>query len=349
MNQPNETPAAGRPVPRRLFVRNGGFLTQRRTRRILSLAGWRIHLFGTPGPDDTIGVWGVSPTAHRGEALAARTGAPLLRVEDAFLRSVLPGRDGEPAMGLALDHTGAHFASAQPSDLETLLATHPLDDTALLTRARHAMEAMARDHVSKYNAWDDAAPLPEAPYVLVIDQTRGDASIANAGASPETFRDMLAAAEIEHRRLKIVIKTHPETAAGHRPGHFGPEDATGNRVLLTAPVDPWALMQGAVAVYTVSSGMGFEAILAGHRPRVFGQPFYCGWGLTDDENPVARRTRRLTRAQLFVAAMILYPTWYDPHHDQLCGVEQVIAALSARGRAHREDARWPRPASWGAR
>ncbi|HBR38881.1 MAG TPA: hypothetical protein DD939_16490, partial [Sulfitobacter pontiacus] len=51
--------------------------------------------------------------------------------------------------------------------------------------------------------------------------------------------------------------------------------------------------------------MGFEAIFAGHKPRVFGQPFYAGWGLTEDEFPVQRRQRVLTRAQLFAGAMIL--------------------------------------------
>ncbi|MEM6897277.1 MAG: capsular polysaccharide biosynthesis protein, partial [Pseudomonadota bacterium] len=97
------------------------------------------------------------------------------------------------------------------------------------------------------------------------------------------------------------------------------------------------LFEGARAVYTVSSGLGFEAIFAGLKPRVFGQPFYAGWGLTQDENPVPRRQRRLTRAQLFAAAMILYPTWYDPHGDRLCELEDVLGALAARARAWRED------------
>ena len=45
-----------------------------------------------------------------------------------------------------------------------------------------------------------------------------------------------------------------------------------------------------VGVYTVSSQMGFEAIFAGHRPRVFGKPFYAGWGLTEDDEVIPRRT-----------------------------------------------------------
>ena len=83
------TNAAG--ISRRLFIFNGGFVTGPRIRRILDLAGYRGTL-GLPRAGDLIGIWGASPTAWRGKAMAARSGARLLRIEDAFLRSVLPGR-----------------------------------------------------------------------------------------------------------------------------------------------------------------------------------------------------------------------------------------------------------------
>lgn len=305
-------------------------------RRILQLSGWQFRL-GLPRPEDTVAVWGKSPTSFRGEAMAAGRGAHLLRVEDAFLRSVLPGRSGEAGMGLLLDDQGIHFDSSAPSRLEDMLANAPMDDYALLSRARDAMDQMRWLHLSKYNDFDPAAALPRAPYVLVLDQTRGDASIEHAGASVQTFREMLVMAQEEHPGLRVLIKTHPETAGGHRLGHYGPEHAVGKVELFDAPVSPYALMEGAVAVYTVSSGMGFEAILAGHKPRVFGQPWYAGWGLTADENPVPRRERILTRAQLFSAAMITYPTWYDVVRDELCEIETVIENLAAQARAHRED------------
>lgn len=88
----------------------------------------------------------------------------------------------------------------------------------------------------------------------------------------------------------------------------------------------------------MSSQFGFEALLAGHKPVVFGQPFYIGWGLTDDRMPLDRRQRTLTRAQLFAGAMILYPRWYDPFTDQLCDIEDVIKTLTASARAWRDDA-----------
>ncbi|WP_095590039.1 capsular polysaccharide biosynthesis protein [Actibacterium ureilyticum] len=320
----------------RLFVYNGGFLTQTRIRRILELAGYQIRL-GAPGPDDLVGVWGQSATAPRGEAVADWRDTPVLRVEDAFLRSVLPGRDGAPPLGLLLDRSGVHFDPARPSDLETLLATHPLDDHALLERARVAATRLRDLHLSKYCNFDPALPVPDPGYVLVIDQTQGDASVTASGATLATFREMLAFAEIENPGARILIKTHPETRGGHRPGYFTAEQVAGRATLIDDPVSPWALMEGAVAVYTVSSQLGFEAIMAGHKPRVFGQPFYGGWGLTQDENPVPRRERTLTRAQLFAAAMILAPTWYDPCRDRLCTLEQVIDQLAAQTRAWRED------------
>src|SRR5690606_32014187 len=44
-----------------------------------------------------------------------------------------------------------------------------------------------------------------------------------------------------------------------------------------------------------------------------------------------------TRAQLFAAAMIVYPKWYDPYRDSLCELEEAIATLEAEARCWRED------------
>ena len=324
-----DTPAAGPEKDRRLFVYNGGFLTQKRVRRILRLSGYSLHL-GLPRDGDHVAVWGNSPTAHRGLAVASKRGVPLVRIEDALLRSIHPGRTGgEPPLGLLIDHKGLHFDPAQPSDLEDLLAGHPLDDTNLLNRARGAIARMQEAHLTKYTGFEPEAGVPAPGYVLVIDQTRGDASVTASNADRARFLEMRVFAQEEHPGCPVVIKCHPQTTQGQRAGYFGPEDTNDRVRLLEDAVSPWKLFEGAVGVYTVSSQLGFEAIFAGHRPRVFGQPFYAGWGLTTDEFPVPRRQRVLTRAQLFAAAMILYPKWYDPYRDRLCPLEDAMEALAA--------------------
>lgn len=335
MTSPSWERSAGGDNPR-LFVYNGGFLTQKRVRRILQLSGYRLRL-GLPGPDDLVGVWGNSPTAHRGLSIAAQRDVGLLRVEDAFLRSLHPGRMGEAPIGLHLDRSGVHFDPTTASDLEQMLASYALDDTALLNRARDAIARIREHHLSKYSGFDPATPVPEPGYVLVVDQTRDDASVRASKGNDALFREMLVFAQEEHPGANVIIKTHPETQAGLRQGYYSEADISARVSLCTDPVSPWALMEGAIGVYTVSSQLGFEAILAGHKPRVFGQPFYAGWGLTQDENPVPRRERQLTRPQLFAAAMILYPVWYDPFRDQLCDLETVLDILTAQTRAWRQD------------
>lgn len=333
------------PEPGPVHAFTGGFLgpgqQARRIRRILSLAGYPTRA-GWPGSDGRIVVWGHAPRAWRGEAVARRSGAALIRVEDAFLRSLFPGRAGEPTLGLLIDHRGAHYNPVRPSDLETLLATHKLDDHALLERARLCMARLKAAGLSKYSAHDpDLAPPPPG-YVLIVDQVRGDASLTHGGidgpVSPHLFREMLVQAQLDFPGARIVIRSHPETQGGHRTGHFTNEDAEHDHItLLDTPVSPWELLEGAIAVYTVSSQLGFEAILAGHKPVVFGLPFYAGWGLTKDATPHPRRNRRLTRAQLFAGAMLLYPFWYDPCRDRLCSFEDALDHLEALTRAWRAD------------
>lgn len=341
MDHLREFEDAAEALPRRLRYFNAGFLKQRRVRRIMELAGYELRL-GKPAEGDGVAVWGHSPYAGRGEAVAEASGAPLIRVEDAFLRSVHPGRaGGEPPLGLVIDPVGMHFASDHPSALERLLRDHPLDDTALLNRARGGIARLREARLSKYNAFDTALEAPAPGYVLVIDQTRGDASVTQGRADANTFKEMLYWAQEDNPAARIVIRTHPETVAGHREGYFGAADAGGRVSVLSDPVDPWTLLEGAVGVYCVSSQMGFEAILMGHRPVVFGQPFYAGWGLTDDRHPIGypggRRGRNLTAAQLFACAMLLYPTWYHPCEDRICAFEDALDWLEARVRAWRED------------
>jgi len=245
-------------------------------------------------------------------------------------------------VGLLIDGAGMHYDPAQPSELETLLATHPLDDGALIARARLGLERMRALHLSKYNTHDPALPPPAPGYVLVVDQVRGDASLTRGGlgggdAAARRFREMLVLAQEENPGLPVLIRAHPETRAGARPGYYTPQDARGRVAFVDGAHSPWSLLEGAVAVYTVSSQLGFEAVLAGHRPRVFGQPFYAGWGLSQDETPLPRRRRVLTRVQLFALAMLEYPVWYDPLRDRLCDFDEVLDQMEARLRAFRQD------------
>lgn len=222
-------------------------------------------------------------------------------------------------------------------ELPTVLRDAPLDDAALLNRARDAMDWLAKLELCKFPADQKKISHPNAPYVLVIDQA--DPVITRAD-----FQEMLVFAQTEHLNSQVVILPCENGVA--QP------DMAGDRITLAdAKSNPWVLFAAATAVYTHSSGLGFDAIFAGHRPRVFGQPWYGGLDLTHDEAPDPHRCRRLTRAQAFAAAMLLTPNWQN-RHGMPCAFEDILAHLEATGRARREDAkgyvashilRWKRP------
>ena len=239
-------------------------------------------------------------------------------LSEAFFSPVLPRTAKHGPHGMLVDQTGDPHDASAPSDLETLLATSPLDDTAHLNRARHLMARMAYAQIGAARPGAAESDLPDAPYVLLIDDGQ------NAG----DFNEMAVFAQTEHLGAQLVV--YREDLSSDTPL---PEGA------ITAPQDanPWQLFPGAMGVYAHSGFTGFLAIFAEHKPRIFGQPFYAGWGLTSDENPIPRRTRNLTRAQLFAGCILDYPIWYDRFRGETCDAERVFDFIEAEMQVVRRD------------
>lgn len=308
---------------RRLGVFSLGFLWQPALRHALGAAGWRVQA-GSAGAD-AIGVWGRRGVAWRGAAMARRSGKPLITLEDGFLRSVLPGGK-TPVISLIIDDLGVYYDASGPSRLEHLIAEGARD----IARARRGIARLRADRLSKYNHAPDMAAPPQG-HVLVVDQTYGDASVTWGGADEASFARMLDAAKAEHPGAEIIIKRHPETVAGAKGGYF--QDQRGATIIAEA-VNPWDLIEGARAVYTVSSQLGFEALIAGKPVRCFGSPFYAGWGATEDEAPVPRREATRSAEQIFAAAYLDYPTYFDPWNGGAADFEAACDALQTLRAAH---------------
>ncbi len=313
---------------RRLGVFSLGFLWQPKLRKALLNAGW--HVQAGHNNADAIGVWGRRGVAQRGAAMARWTGKPLITMEDGFLRSIEPGIK-TPVISLIVDDCGIYYDSTRPSRLETLIAMGGGD----VVRARRAIETLRKVRLSKYNHAPDMTD-PLKGHVLVIDQTLGDASVRWGGATDQSFLRMLQAAAAEHPGEQIVVKRHPETVSGSKQGHLRPERC-GDALIVADAVNPWDLIEGAKAVYTVSSQLGFEALMAGKPVRCFGSPFYSGWGATEDENPVERREQIRTTEEIFAAAYLDYPVYFDPWREEVSDFETAVGALATLRSAYRRN------------
>lgn len=283
---------------------------------------------------DAVLAWGRKPSAARAQAWAAQHGLPLLRVEDGFLRSLGLGAD-EPPLSVVVDDLGIYYDAATPSRLEQL-AQRP-HTTAELERAAALARRWRQARLSKYNHARESAPPVEGPFVLVVDQTAGDASIHHGQADAGSFARMLEAALREHPQLPVLLKVHPDVAAGRKQGHFPsltPAQAARVTVLSNA-AHPCALLETCTAVYTVTSQLGFEALLWGKPVRCFGMPFYAGWGLTQDAlPPPTRRATAPPRAleDLVHAALIEYPRYIDPDTGQRCEAERLVEWMALQRR-----------------
>ena len=121
----------------------------------------------------------------------------------------------------------------------------------------------ARRKASKYNhARDKADGLPDR-FVLVCDQTLGDASVRHGGADAESFQRALQAALVENPECLVVVKSHPDVVMGRKRGYIDQAAAGDNPRIVLVAEDCHAagLLEKAEAVYTVTSQMGFEALL----------------------------------------------------------------------------------------
>lgn len=301
-----------------------------------------------PGPRTrTVIGWGSRETAALGRRWAATFGLPYLAVEDGFLRSVGLGEAGATSVSVTVDDLGVHYDAARVSRLEVLISTAPdWCDADLTARARALIDRIAASGLSKTNtgARLDPAVLRPGRRILIVDQTAGDASIAGGLADQNSFARMIAAARAEEPGAQLIVKRHPAVAAGRKRGCIDTADLAGLTVL--DDVRAADLLEAVDAVYAVTSGLGFEALLRGLPARLFGVPFYAGWGLTRDDGPyteglVARRGADRTIEQVCAAALIRYSRYVDPVTGERCEVETAVERLVAlRERARRLEGFW---------
>ncbi|MDP2609324.1 MULTISPECIES: capsular polysaccharide biosynthesis protein [unclassified Oceanobacter] len=312
-------------------------------------AFWQVSGSTGAAQTEVLG-WGRKRSGRKAQQQGERQQRPWWLLEDGFVRSL--GRE-DPALSLVQDNLGIYYDATGPSRLEQLIP-QPLTDTQQ-RRSRQLIQRWQQAGVSKYNAAPDYRGELPASFVLVVDQVAGDASISFGLASAASFTQMLDAALSENPEATVVLKVHPDAFTRARVGHFDlatlQQDA---RVQLVAEnCHPERLLANADKVYTVTSQMGFEALLWGKPVRCFGMPFYAGWGLTRDELDAPERRRSACQAlsaeeahpsltgtagitpgvtleQLVHATLVEYSRYWDPEQGTETSIEDTLDYLSAQ-------------------
>jgi len=304
----------------------------------------------TTRPDAFIG-WGHKKSYQRANKAAKHQQLATLSVEDGFLRSLESGIHSRQALSVVVDDLGIYFDSNHESRLEQYILKRTTTTTSCaqaVSENLHAKRLMARickEQLSKYNAVIDCPSLDEiitkdnnndsralTSHVLLIDQVKGDASIKGAGADKQQFKRMLKIARRTHPNAHIWIKAHPASSDGYLTSFNLPKNV---RILKQA-LNPIALLAQADHVYTISSHMGFEALMLGKTVHCFGVSWYSGWGLTDDSGApqqllnktILRRKRQFENLKPSIESKdLVKPSFYQRSKSRLPPIKKKSTAV----------------------
>lgn len=258
----------------------------------------------------------------------------IVRVEDGFLRSAGLGAAFHKPLSWVCDETGIYFNPAAPSKLEQLIESGDFSEKEI-DDAKELSEFLKTNRLSKYNltepqiTWSKEMALGKK-VVLVPGQVELDASIKLGSPEIRTNGDLLKRVRNEEPDAYLIFKCHPDLVAGARHGQLLPDGAEeiADLVVTTGNVIAW--LELCDEVHTMTSTVGFEAILRDIPVRTYGMPFYAGWGLSRDHLTCERRKRRATAIELVCATLICYPRYLNPMSGEFTTAIQ-IARLLARG------------------
>jgi capsule polysaccharide export protein KpsC/LpsZ len=264
---------------------------------------------------------------------AKDNGVTIKFVEDGFIRSLGLGATKTPPFSLTLDSLTPYFNSQEPSDLENLLNNYDFKaNPDLMARAERFIEKLLGSGISKYNNAEkiDISALygeKTRKRVLVIGQVEDDASIIYGSDRRYTNNDLVLIAALENPNSQVLYKPHPDVLAGHRPMQSNPDDVKHICQVLTQDIPLAQSFETIDHVYTITSQAGFEALIRGIHVTTLGCPFYAGWGLTDERQANSRRKRTLTMLEVFAAAYLLYPKYFDPIYKKSLSAEEALERL----------------------
>lgn len=289
--------------------------------------------------EDSVCIWGRKSFPNV-EHYVEEQNIALFRVEDGFVRSVSLGSDLTKAYSLVIDGRGIYFDPTQESDLEVLLNTYDFD-TILLERSKKLQRYLVEKKISKYNVFQEKELVLKdvkqgQKVIMVPGQVEDDASIVY-GANGMTNLELLQQCRVNEPKSYIIYKPHPDVLAGNRKGHIVNSEALifCDSVIEEASID--SVLNIVDEVHTMTSLVGFEALMRGKKVHTYGLPFYAGWGLTVDSKSCLRRKVKRTLDELVAAALILYPYYIHPKTNIACEIETLLNEIDKEKKRYNHD------------
>lgn len=282
------------------------------------------------GPDGKLMIWGANPAP-------SQTTAPVIRVEDGFLRSSGLGAMFHRPLSWVFDDVGIYFDSRSASRLEAILQAGDFSESELAEAAELAAFLRER-RLTKYNlsggkaAWN-RREAKGRKVILVPGQVEADASIACGSPDVRSNGDLLRIVRESEPDAFLIYKVHPDLVAGARHGSILPDDVRQLADLIVTAGNVLDWLDECDEVHTMTSTVGFEALIRRVSVVTYGLPFYAAWGLTIDRLECPRRNRRLTLEELVCGALMRYPRYLNPETGEFTTALKAAEILTLHSAA----------------
>lgn len=265
----------------------------------------------------------------------------IIRVEDGFLRSTGLGADLHKPISLVFDSQGIYYDSTKPSKIENILQNTVFSD-ADRSRAKALQAQIVAAGLSKYNLTGEnwQRPQTDKTVILVPGQVENDVSIKFGSPHIKTNIDLLKAVKQANPDAYIVYKPHPDVVAGLRNTGQGENNAAQYCHEVIRNVDSVTMLKQVDEVHTMTSLIGFEALLRDVKVICYGQPFYSGWGLTQDIHPNTRRLKTLKVEELVSGVLIEYTRYVSRMNQEFITPEQAVEELIQQQEKSRKGIPW---------
>ena len=259
-------------------------------------------------------------------------GENVWRIEDGFVRSSALGASHATPYSLVIDKSGFYYNSYQSSDIEKLLNNYDFKlNPVLMEQAGKALQTILEFKVSKYNPVSlvKNSTIKIKKRIAVIGQVDNDTSIRLGNPDKWTSELLIKLAKYENPESEIIYRPHPEIFKGYQKSKFRRQKVEAFAKISSPEENIIDFIESVDHVYTITSLTGLEALLRGKKVTVVGNPFYAGWGLTDDRGEIKRRQRTLTLLEIFAAIYLIYPKYLADLKDNYTGLMATVMKVTA--------------------
>lgn len=258
-----------------------------------------------------------------------RLGLDIAYMSPGFINYSISSQTNIVLDSVVLDSEGFYFDSTTSSSMNAHLNSDHVIADDVLTQSKKMIQQIKQARIGRYHSYPDirlSLGMPGRKKILILDQASNDPAMGHPSVQQKLFYAMVSHVLHVNDGCDIIIKQggQPDGITLLSDELKSSMAYNQNVYLIDAKIHSHALLDLADEVYVIDDHFGFEALLTGKTVHCFGRPFYAGWGLTQDHDPLLKRARSRTLEELFYISYVQYSRYLDPVTSKLASLDQVL-------------------------